>query len=410
MLAAEHLHHHGGMSLDFTLSPEHQAIRQTARDLFKRFEPRRDEIRREMVKQRRFPAEVWQAISDAGFMGCMVPEEYGGTAMGLLPMAFLIEDMAAMGWNSPVMVLTTMDALCIAKSGSTAVKQAFLPRIADGSAKFCFALTEADAGSNTFRIKTFAKRQGDTYVINGSKQWITGADVTDYMLLAVRTTTREACIEKGLPKAFGLSLLIVPTNAKGLSKTLLPTGAIEGMNQWTLHFDNVEVPALNLVGEENAGAAALFRALNPERILVAASAVGSAQYCLDIACAYAKERKVFRDTPIGQYQAIQHPLADVKLRQEAVRWMVYKAAWHVDNATPPMETALAANAAKYLAAELGLQAVDAALETLGGNGFSEEVGLTDMWQGMRLFKTVPVSKEMVLNYVAEHVLHLPRSY
>ncbi|RMG10563.1 MAG: acyl-CoA dehydrogenase, partial [Deltaproteobacteria bacterium] len=369
--------------MDFSLSEEQRAIRQTVRDIFRRFEDRRDELRRSILEERKFPQEIWDAVAEAGFLGCMIPEEYGGSDLGLLPMVFVIEDMASLGFGNALMVLTTMDAMCIVKSGSPEVKQKFLPGIARGEYKFCFAVTEAGAGSNTFRITTTARREGDEYVINGSKTWITGFDVADFCLLVTRTTPLKECEEKGLPKAYGLSLFVVPTDAPGITMDLLPTGAIEGMNQYTLFFEDVRVPAENLVGDENGGTMALFKALNPERILAAALATGISEYCLQIACDYARERKVFKDTPIGAYQGIQHPLAEVKIKQEAVRNLAYKAAWALDNDLPPGETGFYANCAKYLGAELGIQAVDAAIETLGGNGFSRENGLIHLWEAMR---------------------------
>ena len=396
--------------MDFSLTDEQKAIRQTVRDIFRRFEDRRDALRRSIIEEKKFPQEIWDAVAEAGFLGCMIPEAYGGSALGLLPMVFVIEDMASLGFGNALLVLTTMDALCIVKSGSEAVKEKFLPGIARGESKFCFAVTEAGAGSNTFRITTTARRDGDEYVINGSKTWITGFDVADYCLLVTRTTPVTDCEAQGLPKAYGLSLFVVPTDAPGITMDLLPTGAIEGMNQYTLFFEDVRVPAENLVGDENGGTMALFKALNPERILAAALATGISEYCLGIACDYARERKVFKDTPIGAYQAIQHPLAEVKIRQEAVRNLAYKAAWALDNDLPPGETGFYANCAKYLAAELGIQAVDVAIETLGGNGFSRDNGLIHLWEAMRLIKTAPISKELILNYVAEHTLELPRSY
>lgn len=396
--------------MDFSLTDDQKAIRQTVRDIFKRFESRRDEFRDMVLKRKEFPHEIWDAVAEAGFMGCMIPEEYGGSDLGLLPMAFVIEEMASMGFGNAIMVLTTMDAMCIVKSGSEAVKQKFLPKIASGEHKLCFAVTEATAGTNTFRIQTQARRDGDDYVINGSKTFITGADVADHILLIVRTKPIQECIDEGLPKAYGLSVFMVPTQAEGVRMDLLPTGGIEGMNQWTLFFDDVRVPAENLVGEENGGTMALFMALNPERILAAAMVVGITSHCLNIACEYARDRKVFKGTPIGAYQGIQHPLAEVRIKQEAVRLLTYKAAWSLDQNLPPTETGFTANCAKYLAAELGMQAVDASIEALGGNGFSEDYGLVHLWTAMRLLKTAPISKEMILNYVAEHNLELPRSY
>ena len=398
------------MALDFALSDEQQAIRQTVRDIFRRFEPKKAEIRDRVLRKKEFPFEIWDALAEAGFLGAMIPEAYGGTALGLLPMAFVVEDMAALGFGNAILILTTMDTFCVVKNGSEQVKRKFLPKIAAGEHKLCFAVTEADAGTNTFRIATEARRDGDDYVINGSKTFITGADVADHVLLVTRTMSRKDAADQGLPKAYGLSLFLVPTKAEGVRMDLLPTGGIEGMNQWTIFFEDVRVPAENLVGDEHGGAMALFKALNPERILAAATTVGVSQYCLDLAVDYANERKVFKDTPIGAYQGVQHPLADVKIRQEAVRLVTYKAAWALDHDLAPMETGHLANCAKYLGAQLGIDAADRAIQTLGGNGFSEEFGLLHLLTAMRLLKTAPINDQMILNYVSEHVLGLPRSY
>ncbi len=398
------------MALDFGLSEEQLAIQQTTRDLFAPFHAQSAKWRESILERKEFPQEIWDALAEAGFMGCMIPEAYGGTEMGVLPLAFAVEEMAKLGFANPILILTTMDALCMVRTASEETKQTFLPKIATGEFKMAFALTEAEAGTNTFRITTSAKEEGDHYLINGSKTFITGADVADAMLVATRTKSRAECVAEGLPKSFGLSLFVVPTDAPGLRKDLMPTGGIEGMNQWTLFFDDVKVPKVNLVGDRDGGAMALFMALNPERILAAATAVGASEYALRLACDYARDRKVFRDTPIGAHQAIQHPLAKVMIRQEAARTMTYKAAWALDQNLPPNEAGFYANCAKYLASELGLEATDAAIQTLGGNGFSKEFGLLHLWTNLRLLKTAPISNEMILNYVAEHTLELPRSY
>lgn len=398
------------MALDFSLSDDQRMIQQTARDILKPFEGRREELRNMIMKERKFPQEIWDAVAGAGFLGALVPEEYGGTGMGLQALTFAVEELAANGFGNALIILTAMDALCLLRNGPEPLKQKFLPKMADGTYKFCFAVTEANAGSNTFRIATHAKKKGDRYLLNGSKTFITGVDVADYMLLVTRTKTIQEVEAEGLPKAYGLSLFIVDCRSKGIELQLLPTRGIEGMNQWTVFFNDVEVPADHLVGEENAGTMALFRALNPERILASATALGVTQHCLNIACRYAHERKVFKNTPIGAYQAIAHPLAEVKIMQEAVRMCTYRAAWAFDQDLDPLTAGLYTNVAKYLAAELGIKAVDATIETLGGNGFSEDFGVAHLWEAMRLLKTAPISKEMILNYVAEHTLELPRSY
>jgi acyl-CoA dehydrogenase len=399
------------MGLDFELSPEQQLIQKATRDLVAHFEPRRAEFRRMMLEERRYPQELWDALAEMGFMGSLIPEEYGGSGLGLTALVIGLEELSSAGLSaSTLMLLTGMDALCILRNGSEALKRRFLPDIATGRLKLCFAITEPDAGSNSFRITTHAVRKGDEYEITGSKVFITGVDVTDYMLLVTRTTPYREVAAGRLPKAHGFSLFVVPTDAPGLEKRRLPMHGIEGHNQFLLFFDRVRVPAENLVGEENAGATALFNSLNPERILAAASACGTIAYLLRRACEYARERKVFGDTPIGAYQGLAHPLAEVRIELDAARLLTYRAAWAFDRGDEPHTVGGYANMAKFLAAETGVKAADRAIETLGGYGFSEEYEIIHAWEGMRLLRTAPVSREMILNYVAEHVLELPRSY
>ena len=399
------------MGLDFELSPEQRLIQQATRELLARFEPRRREFRALMLKERRYPPELWDALAEMGLMGSLIPEEYGGSGLGLTAMVLALEELASAGLgSSTVMILTGMDALCILRNGSPGLKQRFLPGIATGKLKLCFAITEPDAGSNSFRISTHAEKTGDHYEITGSKVFITGVDVTDYMLLVTRTTPYRAVAAEGLPKAHGFSLFLVPTDAPGLEKRQLPMRGIEGHNQFLLFFDRVRVPVENLVGEEGAGAAALFNSLNPERILAAASACGLVAFLLRRACEYARERKVFGDRPIGAYQGLAHPLAEARIELDAVRLLTYRAAWAFDRGDPPPLVGTYANMAKFMAAELGVKAADRAIETLGGYGFSEEYELIHAWEGARLLRTAPVSREMILNFVAEHVLELPRSY
>jgi len=399
------------MALDFELSDEQRAIRQVVREVAARFEARRREIRELMQRERRYPPELWAALAEAGLMGTLVPEEYGGSGLGLLALALGLEELGAAGIGSnTLLVLTGMDAVCILRNGSPALKRRFLPGIATGQLKFCFAITEPDAGSNAFRIATRARRVGDHYEITGSKVFITGVDAADYMLLVARTTGYDEVQARGLPKAHGFSLFVVPTDAPGLEKRKLPMRGIEGFNQFLLFFERVRVPVENLVGEEDRGAAALFNSLNPERILAAASACGSTAFLLERACRYARERRVFGDRPIGSYQGLAHPLAEVRIELDAARLLTYRAAWAFDRGDPPETVGTYANMAKYLAAEVGVKAADRAIETLGGYGFSEEYEVIQAWEGARLLRTAPVSREMILNYVAEHVLELPRSY
>jgi acyl-CoA dehydrogenase len=399
--------------MDFKLElPEELAlIRQTAKRIVEeKVTNRLVEFAAATAAGREFPEDVWKAVCGAGFMGAIIPEAYGGSGMGLLALTVAIEEMAAGGYFNELFVTMTMDAMCILRGGSEELKKRFLPGIADGSLKFCFALTESEAGSNAFRITTHAKRNGDRYVLNGSKTYISGADRSDHILLVARTKTLAELKREGLPKASGLSVMVVDTKSRGITMELLPITAMMGVRQYTLYFDDVEVPSENMVGEEDGGSMVLFKALNPERIVAAAGFLGGSRYCLDLACSYAKERKVFRDTPIGAYQAIQHPLAEIRMQQEAVRLVTHRAAVAFDGDIDPVSVGFLANTAKYLASDLGLKAADRAIQTLGGNGFSNDLLLPQFWMAMRLGKTIPITNELILNFVAEHMLGLPRSY
>ncbi|MEE2830249.1 MAG: acyl-CoA dehydrogenase, partial [Myxococcota bacterium] len=284
------------------------------------------------------------------------------------------------------------------------------PKMATGELKFCFAITEPNAGSNAFRMETLATRDGDDYLISGEKVFITGADVADKMVLVCRTTSRQEIDEKGMPKAFGLALFVVDTKAEGITLNPIPTRGIEGMTQFMVHMDKVRVPQADRIGEHDMGSMVLFNSLNPERILAAASACGLAEHCLKTAVDYANERKLFKGRPIGAYQAISHPLAEVKIEMEAARMLAYRAAWAFDQDLHPGQVGSYANMAKYMAGEMAIHAVDRAIQTLGGYGFSEEYGVIYYYETVRLLRTAPVTAELILNFVAEHDLGLPRSY
>lgn len=396
--------------MDFELSEEHRLFQRSVADALRSFEPRREELIRSIMKEKRFPQELWEAMARAGVQGCLVPEEYGGTGAGLLPLTLAVEQMGLHGLANALFVITAMDTACIVKNGSLELKRRFLPGIATGEYKFCFALTEPDAGSNAFRIQTHARRVGNSYRITGQKVFITGADISDYMLLVARTVPYAELKAQGLPKAYGMSVFVVDLQSRGITLHPIPTHGIEGMTQFTVHLDDVEVPAENLVGEEHGGAMVLFNSLNPERILAAAMAVGVSDYLLKKSVNYARSRCVFGDRPIATYQALQHPLAEIKIQTEAARLLTYRAAWAFDRDLPPAEVGMLANYAKFTAAETAIRACDQAIETHGGYGFSEEYGIIYFWESMRLLRTAPITKEMILNFVAEHVLELPKGY
>jgi alkylation response protein AidB-like acyl-CoA dehydrogenase len=395
---------------NFGLTDEQRMIKETTERMLRPFESRRQEFERILHTSGRVPEEFWTALGSAGLLGAFIPEEYGGTAMGLTALATATDVMASQGFGHPLFLLTGMDAMCIARDGSEELKRRFLPSIANGTIKLAFAITEANAGTNSFRMTTRATRDGDAYVLDGEKTFITGIDQADYVLMVVRSRSREEVERDELPKTSCLSVFVIDAHAPGMTLTPLPMRAIDGASQWTVHLDGVRVPRENLVGAEHAGALVMFNTLNPERILVAAGACGQTERLLDMAVGYANQRVVFGSRPIGAYQAVQHPLADVRIRLEAVRGLMYKAAAAFDAGVDPAETGAYSNMAKYLASDLAIDAADRAIQTHGGAGFSEDVGVIGYWERTRLMRTAPISKEMILNFVGEHVLGLPRSY
>lgn len=357
------------------------------------------------AREGKFTHELWQELAAGGYLGMMIPEEYGGGGLGMREMAVLIEEMGHQGIPLLLIVVgSVMDAVLIAQHGSQSLKERFLPPLARGEIKLCFALTEPTAGSNSFRISTLARAEGDDYVLNGQKMFISGADESDHLLVVARTTPFDQVQDK----REGLSLLIVDRRAPGVTLQPLEMGVLHPETQFAVYFDDVRVPRSDLVGEEGKGSRYLFDALNPERISAAAVAVGLGQFVLEKAVTYARERVVF-DKPIGAHQGLQHPLAEAKTHLELAALMTRYAAQVFDGGDK-VTAAAYANMAKFAAAEAATEACDLAIEVHGGSGFSTDVDLITVWPFIRMLRTVPVSREMVLNYIGEHVLGLPRSY
>ncbi len=384
--------------MDFSTNPEHEALRKAVADICDAFGSRWYVERAE----RREPiTELWQALGRHGYLGINVPEEYGGGGAGLVELAIVVEESAARG--TPLLLLLVASAISgevISSFGSPEQKATWLPRIADGSGKIVFAITEPDAGSNSHRLSTTATRDGDDWVLRGEKYYISGVDEADAILVVART---------GVDDATGrgrLSLFLVDSDAPGLAKSLLPVSVTLPDKQFTLHFDDVRVPADRLVGTQGDGLAQVFQGLNPERITGAALCVGIGRHALAQAATYATHRQVW-DTPIGAHQGVSHALARAKIEVELAALMTAKAAWLHDRGMPAGE---ASNMAKYAAAEAALGAVDAAIQTHGGNGLATDYGLLPYWGLARLLRIAPVNREMILNYVAQHSLGLPRSY
>jgi alkylation response protein AidB-like acyl-CoA dehydrogenase len=343
--------------------------------------------------------ELWRDLSDGGFLGVSIPEEFGGGGGGLTDLTLVLEELAAHG--IPLFLGVISPGICgsiLAAHGSADQKQTWLPHIASGETIMAFAITEADAGSNSHRVKTHARRDGDDWVINGSKTFISGADQAERILVVARTGDASAAGE--------LSLFLVHVDAPGVHMDPIRMELVSPERQFALFFDDVRVPADAVIGEVGAGLRQVFAGLNPERVTVAALANGIGRYALDRAADYARSRRVW-DVPIGAHQGISQPLAHHYIQVELARQATFRAAQLIDARRDAGE---AANIAKYAAAEAALGTLDHAIQTHGGNGLTSDYGLADLWFVARLMRTAPVSREMILNFISRHSLRLPRNY
>ncbi|MDL4777842.1 MULTISPECIES: acyl-CoA dehydrogenase family protein [Thermomonosporaceae] len=345
--------------------------------------------------------ELWAEAGRLGYLGVNVPEEFGGGGGGIGDLAAVCEELAAAG--CPLLLMVVSPAICatiIARSGTAEQKRRWLPGFADGAVKMAFAITEPDAGSNAHRITTTARRDGDGWLLNGQKTFISGVDEADAVLFVGRSQDQQGTLRP--------SLFIVPTDAPGFTFTPIEMEIVSPEKQFVCHLDDVRLPYDALVGDEDGGLLQLFAGLNPERIMAAAMGAGIGRLALGKAVAYAGDRQVFT-TPIGAHQGVQHPLAQAKIELELARLMGQKAAWLYD-AGDDAGAAEAANMAKYATAEAAIHAVDQAIQTHGGNGLTTEYGVGMLAGVVRLMRIAPVSREMILNYVAQHSLGLPKSY
>ena len=345
--------------------------------------------------------ELWREVGELGYLGVGVPEEYGGGGRGISELAIVCEELAAAG--CPLLLVVVSPAICatvIARSGTDEQRRRWLPGLATGELTMAFAITEPDAGSNSHRISTIARRAGGDWLLSGRKTYISGVDEADAVLVVARS--QDARTGTLRP-----ALVVVPTDAPGFERTHIPVEITGPEKQFALFFDDVRLSADALVGETpEAAIAALFAGLNPERITGAAVANGLGRYALAKGAAYAAQRQVW-GVPIGAHQGLAHPLAHAAIQVELARLMTQKAGWLYDTGADAGE---AANMAKYAAAEAALLALDQAIQVHGGNGLATEYGLATLWGAARLARTAPISREMVLNFVASHTLGLPRSY
>ena len=383
------------------MSQSHQDIRDAVAALCRDFP---SQYWQGKDRERQYPTEFVCALTDAGFLSVLIPESYGGSGLGISEASAILEEIHKSGGNGGACHAQMYIMGTVLRHGSDAQKQSLLPGLASGELRLqAFGVTEPTSGTDTSRIRTTAKKDGTDYIINGQKVWTSRAEHSDFMLLLARTAPRE----DGERPHDGMSVFLVDMRDKidqGL--TIKTLRAMINHSTTEVFLDDVRIPAANLIGEEGRGFRYLLDGLNAERILIAAEAIGDARWFIDKARVYAGERKVF-DRPIGQNQGIQFPIAQAYADAEAAALMQEKAASLFDAGEP---CGPEANMAKLLAADASWKSADMCLQTHGGFGFAEEYDIERKFRETRLFRMAPISTNLVLSYIAEHVLGLPRSF
>ncbi len=388
--------------MDFEPTEDQAIIRKAVAELAARFD---DQYWMEKDLAHEFPAEFYQAFAGAGWLGITTPEKYGGHGFGITEASIVIEEVAASGGGmnaASAVHLSIFGLHPVIVHGSEDLKQRNLPRIVTGDLHACFGVTEPGAGLDTTKITTFARRDGDHYVVNGRKVWISKAMESEKILLLTRTTRFDE-VDK---KTDGLTLFFTDLDRDHVDIRPIQKMGRNAVSSNELFIDDLPIPVADRVGEEGQGFRYILDGLNPERMLVAAEALGLGRAALRRAVRYAGEREVF-GRPIGMNQGLQFPLADSLARLDAAELALRKATWLYDRGQP---CAREANTAKYLCADAGFDAADRALQTHGGMGYAEEYHVARYFREARLLRIAPISQEMVLNYLGSHVLGLPRSY
>ena len=390
--------------MNFQLSEEHQSIRENVQRLCARF-PESYWLERDTDGV--FPHDFYRAMGEAGWLGTAIPQEYGGSGLGVqeavVMMQTIAESGACMSGSSSVHI-NIFGLMPVAVFGTEEQKRRMLPPIAKGTVKACFGVTEPNTGLNTTRLKTRAVRQGDRYVVHGQKVWISTAQVADKILLLARTTPLEELSPK--QRSAGLTLFYTDLDRSKVNVRMIEKMGRKCVDSNELFIDGLEIPVEDRIGEEGQGFKYILHGMNPERVMLAAEAIGVGRVALRKAAEYARERVVF-DRPIGQNQGIQHPLARNWVELEAAELLTMKAAWLYDN---QQECGANANAAKYFAAEAGFRACEQAVLTHGGMGYAKEFHVERYLREIMIPRIAPVSREMILSFIAERVLGLPKSY
>jgi acyl-CoA dehydrogenase len=392
------------MAIDFQAGDAeaaHQEIRDGVRRLCTAFP---GEYWRRLDRASAYPAEFVKAVTAAGYLSALIPEEYGGSGLPLLAAAVILEEIQRSGGNGAACHAQMYIMGALLRHGSPEQKQRYLPGIASGELRLqAFGVTEPTSGTDTTSIKTFARRDGDAYVVNGQKIWTSRSEYSDLMLLLARTAPKEAVAKR----TDGMSVFILDMRAAregGL--TIRPIRTMMNHSTTEVFFDNVRIPAENLVGEEGEGFRYILSGMNAERILIAAECIGDAKWFIEKAADYAKERVVF-GRPIGRNQGVQFPIARAYAQMRAAELMVHKAAASFDAGK---SAGAEANMAKLLAADASWAAAEACVQTHGGFGFAEEYDVERKFRETRLYQVAPISTNLILSYLAEHVLEMPRSY
>ena len=388
--------------MSFEPTEDQQLIRAGVAELCRKFD---DRYWMEKDQAHEFPAEFYAAIAGGGWLGITIPEQYGGHGLGLTEATILAEEVARSGggMNAATAIhLSIFGMQPVVKYGSEELKQRTLPRVATGDLHVCFGVTEPGAGLDTSRISTFARRDGDHYVVNGRKVWISKALESEKILLLTRTQSYDDVTRK----TDGMTLFLTDIDRAHIDIRPIAKMGRNAVTSNEVFIDDLRIPVQDRVGEEGQGFGYLLDGLNPERMLIAAEALGLGRVALDRAVKYANERVVF-DRPIGMNQGIQFPLADSLAHLDAAELVLRKATWLYDHGKP---CGREANTAKYLCADAGFTAADRAMQTHGGMGYAEEYHVTRYFRESRVMRIAPVSQEMILNYLGSHTLGLPRSY
>ena len=393
--------------MDFEFNEEQKMIANSAREIAKAFGP---EYWRAKEEREEFAVEFWKVISDAGFTGIVIPEEYGGTGRGITELLIAIEELVAngcgLGGQWYLMLTEILGALSIIRHGTQQQKQKYLPEMARGEVEFCLALTEPDAGSNTLNIKTTASKRDSTWIINGNKTFISGADRAKGMMIVARTTPKD----KALRKTLGLSLFLADLPHPAIEVSPIPKHGINYSRSCEVGINELELPGDAIMPPQDRGWYSLLDTLNTERMSFTTAAIGIGRLAISKAVEYSKQRRVFGNVPIGSYQALQFPIAEAHAALEAAKLMNFKAATLYDAQADTGEIGASANMAKAVAVENAIKAVYWAMQVFGGYGYAKEYDVERWWREVNLIRLAPVTQQMALNYIGEHVLGMPRSY